>query len=108
MSLIKDSSLLSGSMHTLSGQEWRKMRIHFEPPLSFNAISRRVPRFEREIKTWTKNLDTGLVNSQLTFQLVVFRMLVLHLYEDAYDDRVRGSTWEPLPPPPKTNRALRD
>ncbi|KAI1639211.1 cytochrome P450 [Biscogniauxia mediterranea] len=80
--------LMPGAIGTQSGEDWRKIRNHFEPPMSFSAISERVPRFTREIKTWVKTLDTGLVNSRLTFQFVVFRLMTLHLYEDAYDDRM--------------------
>ncbi|GAW27384.1 putative cytochrome P450 [Rosellinia necatrix] len=80
--------LVPGAAKGQFNQDWSKMRAHFEPPMSFSAISRRAPRFAREIKTWVKNLDAGPVDSQLAFQFVVFRMLTLHLYEDAYDDRM--------------------
>ncbi|KAI0969441.1 cytochrome P450 [Xylaria arbuscula] len=68
-------------------QDWRKIRKHFEPQLSIQAVSQRVPRFTREIKTWVKNLDVDFVDSRQTFDLILFRMMYLHLYEDAYDDR---------------------
>ncbi|KAI1312184.1 cytochrome P450 [Xylaria venustula] len=68
-------------------QDWRKIRKRFEPQLSIEAVSQRVPRFTREIKIWVKNLDVGFVDSQQTFDLILFRMMYLHLYEDAYDDR---------------------
>ncbi|KAI0597517.1 cytochrome P450 [Biscogniauxia sp. FL1348] len=80
--------LMPGATGPRFGDDWGKIRSHFEPSMSCRAISQRVPRFTREIKTWIKTLDTGLVDSRFTFQFVVFRLLTLHLYEDAYDDRM--------------------
>ncbi|GAW18024.1 hypothetical protein ANO14919_074930 [Xylariales sp. No.14919] len=79
--------VMPGAMVPQSDQDWRKIRKHFEPLLSSQAVSRRVPRFTREIKTWIKTLDVGFVESRQTFDLLLFRMMYLHLYEDAYDDR---------------------
>ncbi|KAI5918393.1 cytochrome P450 [Camillea tinctor] len=80
--------LVPDAKGTQISQDWNKIRIYFDPPMSFSAISQRIPRFTREIKTWLRTLDIGLVNARLTFQFVMFRLLTLHLYEDAYDDRM--------------------
>ncbi|KAI0434077.1 cytochrome P450 [Xylaria sp. FL1042] len=79
--------VMPGAMVPLVDQDWHKIRKHFEPVLSAKAVSQRVPRLTREIKQWVKNLDAGFVDSQQTFDLIWFRMMYLHLYEDAYDDR---------------------
>ncbi|RWA07608.1 hypothetical protein EKO27_g7493, partial [Xylaria grammica] len=80
--------VMPGSTVPRADQDWRKIRKHFEPLLSSQAVSQRVPRFTREIETWIKTLDVGFVESRQTFDLLLFRMMYLHLYEDAYDDRL--------------------
>ncbi|KAI0518345.1 cytochrome P450 [Xylaria bambusicola] len=79
--------VMPGATASPAGQDCGKTRKHFKPILSLEAVSQRISRFAREIQTWVKTLDVGFVDSRQTFDMIMFRMMYLHLYEDAYDDR---------------------
>lgn len=76
------------------GEDWRKIRKHFDPPFTFHAAAQQIPRFGREIDLWNSELAqdgqhgvTDLVVGK-SFRFLVLRLLSIHLYQDAFDDRV--------------------
>ena len=76
------------------GEDWRKIRKHFDPPFAFHAVAQRIPRFQREIGLWiselAKDSKKGVSNIAVaeSFRFLVLRLLAVHLYQDAFDDRV--------------------
>ena len=77
------------------GDHWRTIRKHFEPPFAFHSVALRAPRFRREINDWLQskapNPRVNELDSKIDFRFLVFKLLSLHLYEDAFDDRVGTS-----------------
>lgn len=73
------------------GEEWRKIRQHFDPPFKFHETAQQIGRFQREISLWinelTRSSSTDL-SARAAFKFLVFRLLAVHLYRDAFDDRV--------------------
>ncbi|KAJ5514487.1 Cytochrome monooxygenase apdB [Penicillium fimorum] len=73
------------------GDHWRTIRNHFDPPFAFHPVALRIPRFRREIDAWLENKVPNVVvnelNSKVDFRFLVFKLLSLYLYEDAFDDR---------------------
>ncbi|KAI4721985.1 hypothetical protein E4T48_01735 [Aureobasidium sp. EXF-10727] len=52
------------------GEDWRKIRKHFDPPFAFHAVAQRIPRFQREIGLWIDELAQDSIKG------------------DAFDDRL--------------------
>ena len=74
------------------GDTWRDIRKHFDPPFAFNTVIERTPKFVTEIDNWIGQVTPNKVsqlNSKEAFRFLVFRLLSIHLFEDAFDDRVR-------------------
>ncbi|OJJ98301.1 hypothetical protein ASPACDRAFT_61826 [Aspergillus aculeatus ATCC 16872] len=72
------------------GDHWRAIRKHFDPPFAFHPVAQRIPRFQREIEAWLESkapTATSELDSKVDFRFLVFKLLSLHLYEDAFDDR---------------------
>ncbi|KAJ9296560.1 hypothetical protein DTO271G3_5258 [Paecilomyces variotii] len=72
------------------GDHWRTIRKHFDPPFAFHSVALRIPRFRREIDGWLESKAPNLaseLDSKMDFRFLVFKLLSLHLYEDAFDDR---------------------
>lgn len=73
------------------GDEWRKIRLHFDPPFKFHEAARRLGIFQRETALWVGELSTSSstdLNARSAFKFLVFRLVAHHLYRDAFDDRV--------------------
>lgn len=76
------------------GEDWRKIRKHFDPPFAFHAAAQRISRFGREIDLWNSELaqngQDGVTDLDVgkSFRYLVLRLLSVHLYQDAFDDRV--------------------
>ena len=62
------------------------------PPFAFHSVALRVPRFTRGINDWLQskapNVGVNELDSKVDFRFLVFKLLSLHMYEDAFDDRV--------------------
>ncbi|KAJ6020540.1 hypothetical protein N7540_006044 [Penicillium herquei] len=73
------------------GDEWRKIRLHFDPPFKFHEAVRRLGIFQRETALWVAELSTSSstdINARSAFKFLVFRLVAHHLYRDAFDDRL--------------------
>ncbi|GFF77037.1 hypothetical protein IFM62136_09470 [Aspergillus lentulus] len=73
------------------GDEWRKIRLHFDPPFKFHEAVRRLGIFQRETELWVGELATSSstdLNARSAFKFLVFRLVAHHLYRDAFDDRL--------------------
>ncbi|KAJ5957808.1 Cytochrome monooxygenase apdB [Penicillium viridicatum] len=84
-------SLLGPCVGGEYGDQWRTIRNHFDPPFAFHSVALRVPRFTRGINDWLQskapNVGVSELDSKVDFRFLVFKLLSLHLYEDAFDDR---------------------
>ncbi|GFF30611.1 putative monooxygenase [Aspergillus udagawae] len=73
------------------GDEWRKIRLHFDPPFKFHEAVRRLGIFQRETVLWVGELSTSSstdLDARSAFKFLVFRLVAHHLYRDAFDDRL--------------------
>ena len=82
------------------GDKWRKIRKYFDPEFSLSIITQIVPRFCKEIRHWILDLaseDKTIVNSKQSFELLMFRLLAIQLYGEAFDEQVCIITRVPQP-----------
>ena len=78
-------------MGTKYGDDWRKLRKQFDPIFSFHSVVESKARFDREIQQWIEGLaPSGVseIDPGTAFKYFMFRALAVHLYGDAFDDRV--------------------
>lgn len=73
------------------GDDWRKLRKPFDSVFSSHAVLENKKRFHVEIQQWIQGLaplKENVIDTTVAFKFFIFRALALHLYEDAFDDRV--------------------
>ncbi|KAF7596243.1 hypothetical protein BBP40_002776 [Aspergillus hancockii] len=73
------------------GDGWRKIRRHFDPPFAFHPTMENKSRFKVEIQQWIQGMAPNAmneVNTAVSFKFLTFRLLALHVYGDAFDDRI--------------------
>ncbi|KAL4809102.1 cytochrome P450 [Aspergillus unguis] len=83
--------LAGNAVGTKYGDEWRRIRRYFDPPFVSPRAMENRSRFNVEIRQWIRAIAPAAetkVNVAAVFKFLTFRLLAIHLYGDAFDDRV--------------------
>ncbi|KAJ4163173.1 hypothetical protein LMH87_004917 [Akanthomyces muscarius] len=73
------------------GDNWKRIRKHFDPVFSFHSVMQNKQRFDIEVQQLIEGLvenNSYEIDPTTAFKYFTFRALALHLYEDGFDDRV--------------------